>query len=712
MKSRQNNNVVYYVSVIIIVLFFGCSVEQTHKTFTFFFDGVDKVIFFNDYLSKDSLSKDAIAKREGLLKKVRPEQFVHLPYKEKKCEKCHTPDKRLIMAMPDLCFQCHKNFAESYTTLHGPVASGNCTKCHNQHSSKYPKLLTRQGQQVCTYCHSPSLIFANKVHRDIEDAECTLCHNPHGGNRRFMVKNNIPTDPNRIALMTELTSRSLCGQIFCKEPGDVTSAVEIKIYDGSSKVVATVRPDNTGKFYLTNMHPGQNYTFDIKGMIPECKVNIMDCNGSVLIVVERNKKGKYVLDKSAYETVHEALNTANAGGNYLGETSVRINLDKPLRKDSAKTQEVIVAPAEPEKIMEPPVINNVPDPSKEKGKIHVKELPENVSLKDLVDENKKLDTKETTGIAADNKPADSVKYKGKIVVKTIPGNVKTSDLIEHNKDDKQNDAGKRPSEPRPYKGKIVVGDEPGNTKEINGKLKNNAGGTEAIRKYERDNITLVDLANQINRLYDGNTICVLNDSADYIDIARVDKKGRFLLFDFLAYRLTLPDKSSGIISQTIFLNDKMEIIETVNKRVKNGRYIYVSNSKEYAASRADVKIIAEKENAALFSTIYYEQAKASISDIGITELDKVVNYLKDHPAAKVYLAAHTDSRGSIGYNLRLSEDRAKAAIKYLNTKGINSNRISGKGYGKEKPLDTYVPASATEEEQQKNRRVEIYIKDK
>src|SRR4051812_46524806 len=185
MRNRQNGNVAYYVSFVIIIFFFGCSVEQTHKTLVFFFDGVDKIIFFNAYLSKDSISKESVAKREALLKRNRPDLCVHKPYKEKKCDQCHTPDKRLLMPLPGLCYRCHDNFSQVYAVVHGPVASGSCTNCHNQHSSKYAKLLIRQGQQICLYCHNSSLVFANKVHRDIEDAECTLCHSPHGGKTRL-----------------------------------------------------------------------------------------------------------------------------------------------------------------------------------------------------------------------------------------------------------------------------------------------------------------------------------------------------------------------------------------------------------------------------------------------------------------------------------------------------------------------------------------------
>lgn len=729
MKEKQNNNVAHYISVAAILLFFGCTVEQTHKTFTFFFDGVDRMVFVDNY-AKDSIRKASEAKRQGLLKKVRPDLFVHQPYKEKKCEKCHTPDKKLLMPMPELCFQCHQNFNSTYSTVHGPVASGNCIKCHNQHSSKYPKLLTRQGQQVCTYCHSPQLIFSSKFHKDIEDAECTLCHNPHGGKNRFMMKDNVPRDANRIGLMNELTSRHLYGQIFCKEPGDVTISLDIRIYDETGMLVATVHPDNNGKFLLSNMHPDHTYTFRINHGVHDCKINVTDNNGKLLFLIERDKTGKYQFSKSSYEAVHNIINDANETGMYPDSLGVTPG---PATTDTAKAISVPVNNTKPEEVQQKavpePVKEVVPDKVGQQGdkqvsavnvgsdsarrrnKITVKELPDNVSTEDLIKANRALDTVRTAEVPAEQ-PKDTTR-KSKIVVKDVPADVSTKRFLEKDKQETKHEEQPAGSEAVINKSKIVVkdvteGSQPGRAK----KLPKNAGATETIRKYERENATLMDLAIEINRWFDGSMVCVMNDSADYLDLARVDKSGKFLLFDFLSYHVTVPDSSSGIVSQVVFLNDRMEVIEVVNKRVKDGRYVFVSNTREPSATRARVQVFADKSNAVLFGTIYYEQASATITSASFSELDKAVQYLRDHPASRVYLAAHTDSRGSIGYNQQLSEQRAAAAKQYIISHGIKKTRVTGKGFGSSKPANTYGSKPATEEAHKKNRRVEIYIKDK
>jgi outer membrane protein OmpA-like peptidoglycan-associated protein len=58
--------------------------------------------------------------------------------------------------------------------------------------------------------------------------------------------------------------------------------------------------------------------------------------------------------------------------------------------------------------------------------------------------------------------------------------------------------------------------------------------------------------------------------------------------------------------------------------------------------------------------------------------------------------------------MKLSRDRVQTVKNYLVTKGIDSRRITGKGYGPDKP----VGPNDTEENRSKNRRVEAVIKKK
>ncbi|MCY1251031.1 Photosystem I chlorophyll a apoprotein A2 [compost metagenome] len=76
----------------------------------------------------------------------------------------------------------------------------------------------------------------------------------------------------------------------------------------------------------------------------------------------------------------------------------------------------------------------------------------------------------------------------------------------------------------------------------------------------------------------------------------------------------------------------------------------------------------------------------------------------------VAIRSHTDSRGNDDYNQLLSEKRAQATKHYMISQGIDSSRLSAKGYG-ETQLKNKCDndAKCTDKEHQENRRSEFII---
>lgn len=77
----------------------------------------------------------------------------------------------------------------------------------------------------------------------------------------------------------------------------------------------------------------------------------------------------------------------------------------------------------------------------------------------------------------------------------------------------------------------------------------------------------------------------------------------------------------------------------------------------------------------------------------------------DNPTIKIEISGHTDSDASDEYNLSLSERRAKVVVMELVNRGIEQSRMTWKGYGERRPIDT----NATPEGKQNNRRTEFMI---
>ncbi len=117
-------------------------------------------------------------------------------------------------------------------------------------------------------------------------------------------------------------------------------------------------------------------------------------------------------------------------------------------------------------------------------------------------------------------------------------------------------------------------------------------------------------------------------------------------------------------------------------------------------------IVTETE--VILKPIYFEFNKSNITQEGAFELDKLVQVLKANPNMVILAKSHTDNRGSDKYNLDLSDRRAKSTVQYIISKGIDKDRISGKGMGELEPK-VDCKENCTEEQHAENRRSEFLI---
>lgn len=109
--------------------------------------------------------------------------------------------------------------------------------------------------------------------------------------------------------------------------------------------------------------------------------------------------------------------------------------------------------------------------------------------------------------------------------------------------------------------------------------------------------------------------------------------------------------------------------------------------------------------------IYYEFGRYNIKTSAQNELDRVVDLMRQYPEMEIDLNAHTDSRGTDAYNQWLSEARAKSAVDYIVSKGIDASRITAKGYGESQPVNECRDnMKCTSDKHQMNRRTEFLIK--
>ena len=87
----------------------------------------------------------------------------------------------------------------------------------------------------------------------------------------------------------------------------------------------------------------------------------------------------------------------------------------------------------------------------------------------------------------------------------------------------------------------------------------------------------------------------------------------------------------------------------------------------------------------MIDNIFYDFDKATLRPESTEALDKLVALLKENPNVAIELSAHCDYKGPAEYNKHLSQRRAETVVKYLVEHGIEADRLTPMGYGKEKP---------------------------
>ena len=103
--------------------------------------------------------------------------------------------------------------------------------------------------------------------------------------------------------------------------------------------------------------------------------------------------------------------------------------------------------------------------------------------------------------------------------------------------------------------------------------------------------------------------------------------------------------------------------------------------------------------------IYFHTNKATLQKISYDPLNQLADILTRYPDAKLTIEGHTDNTGSHAYNKTLSNNRAKAVVDYLVSKGIAASRLTAVGHGEDKP----VTSNKNAEGRTLNRRVELIL---
>lgn len=95
----------------------------------------------------------------------------------------------------------------------------------------------------------------------------------------------------------------------------------------------------------------------------------------------------------------------------------------------------------------------------------------------------------------------------------------------------------------------------------------------------------------------------------------------------------------------------------------------------------------DPELAPIFEHVHFEYNSSLIkADEDLKIIQKIADYMKNHPRLHVFVEGHCDKRGSAAYNMALGANRSNAVRAALIQEGISPDKLFTISYGKEKPL--------------------------
>lgn len=101
--------------------------------------------------------------------------------------------------------------------------------------------------------------------------------------------------------------------------------------------------------------------------------------------------------------------------------------------------------------------------------------------------------------------------------------------------------------------------------------------------------------------------------------------------------------------------------------------------------------------------VNFHTDSAQLTGSATVILDEVTATLAQCDSVPVVISAHTDSIGTLEYNQDLSERRAESVVDYLDSRGIDRQRLQPMAFGESNPIDS----NKTSEGRRRNRRVEL-----
>lgn len=175
------------LAVVLLVLA-SCQRAERHRMLTYFFDGVPSLNRTGPGIGP--FEPNAVEAASGT---AAGGWHVHEAIRD--CTNCHgtgqrvslAPKVNLVAEIPNLCYGCHEGYAALEGWVHGPVTTGDCLLCHEQHKSRNEFLLKAPVPDLCYRCHTPDAVQTVENHGEPSYSHCIDCHTGHASPSRRLL---------------------------------------------------------------------------------------------------------------------------------------------------------------------------------------------------------------------------------------------------------------------------------------------------------------------------------------------------------------------------------------------------------------------------------------------------------------------------------------------------------------------------------------------
>lgn len=175
---------------------------------------------------------------------------------------------------------------------------------------------------------------------------------------------------------------------------------------------------------------------------------------------------------------------------------------------------------------------------------------------------------------------------------------------------------------------------------------------------------------------------------------------------------SMPSQTTDAEGKAVFVSEcsKELMARGAKDKYESGEAALTVAEEETAMVEVMMTPIVEELPKIVLNNILFDYDKADIRPDAALELDKIVDLLNTYTNMQLTAETYADVRGSVEYNLDLTDRRAQSIIEYLTSKGIDASRLKGVGMGEANSVFDCANNDCTEEQYQASRRSEFTFK--